>query len=70
MRIQYINQKGKEAVVYAQTFNKAEKSGKGHIAKGVNVVKQLSEKVAAFWRIVRLWKNQKNSKKCEYVAVH
>ena len=43
-----LTKKVKEAVVYAQTFNKAEKSGKGHIAKGVNAAKQLSEKAAAF----------------------
>ena len=29
-----LSKKVKEAVAYAQTFNKAEKSGKGHIAKG------------------------------------
>ena len=54
-----LTKKVKEAVVYAQTFNKAEKSGKTAFRKG-----------SGFWRIVRLWKNQKNSKKCEYVAVH
>ena len=43
-----LSKKVKEAVAYAQTFNKAEKSGKGHIAKGVNIAKQLSEKAAAF----------------------
>lgn len=51
--------KVKEAVVYAQTFNKAEKSGKGHIAKGVNVVKQLSEKVAAFGELFDFGKIKK-----------
>lgn len=44
-----LTKKVKEAVVYAQTFNKAEKSGKGHIAKGVNVVKQLSEKLKSLY---------------------
>ena len=43
-----LSKKVKEAVAYAQTFNKAEKSGKRHIAKGVNIAKQLSEKAAAF----------------------
>lgn len=43
-----LSKKVKEVVAYAQTFNKAEKSGKGHIAKGVNIAKQLSEKAAAF----------------------
>ena len=54
--------KVKEAVVYAQTFNKAEKSGKGHIAKGVNVVKQLSEKVAAFGELFDFGKIKKIAK--------
>ena len=39
-----LTKKVKEAVVYARSFNKAEKSGKGHIAKGVNAAKQLSER--------------------------
>ena len=42
-----LSKKVKEAVAYAQTFNIAEISGKGHIAKGVNIAKQLSEKAAA-----------------------
>lgn len=46
----------------AQTFNKAEKSGKGHIAKGVNVVKQLSEKVAAFGELFDFGKIKKIAK--------
>ena len=54
--------KVKEAVVYAQPFNKAEKSGKGHIAKGVNVVKQLSEKVAAFGELFDFGKIKKIAK--------
>ena len=36
-----LTKKVKEAVAYAQTFNKAEKSGKGHIAKGVNAAKRI-----------------------------
>ena len=57
-----LTKKVKEAVVYAQTFNKAEKSGKGHIAKGVNVVKQLSEKVAAFGELFDFGKIKKIAK--------
>ena len=45
-----LSKKVKEAVAYAQTFNKAEKSGKGHIAKGVNIAKQLSEKADRRYR--------------------
>lgn len=57
-----LTKKVKEAVVYAQTFNKAEKSGKGHIAKGVNVAKQLSEKVAAFGELFDFGKIKKIAK--------
>ena len=52
----------KEAVAYAQTFNKAEKSGKGHIAKGVNIAKQLSEKAAAFGELFDFGKIKKIAK--------
>lgn len=47
---------------YAQTFNKAEKSGKGHIAKGVNIAKQLSEKAAAFGELFDFGKIKKIAK--------
>ena len=51
-----------EYVAYAQTFNKAEKSGKGHIAKGVNIAKQLSEKAAAFGELFDFGKIKKIAK--------
>lgn len=54
-----LSKKVKEAVAYAQTFNKAEKSGKGHIAKGVNIAKQLSEKAAAFGELFDFGKIKK-----------
>lgn len=57
-----LTKKVKEAVVYAQTFNKAEKSGKGHIAKGVNIAKQLSEKAAAFGELFDFGKIKKIAK--------
>lgn len=57
-----LTKKVKETVVYAQTFNKAEKSGKGHIAKGVNVAKQLSEKAAAFGELFDFGKIKKIAK--------
>lgn len=56
------SEQGKEAVAYAQTFNKAEKSGKGHIAKGVNIAKQLSEKAAAFGELFDFGKIKKIAK--------
>lgn len=57
-----LSKKVKEAVAYAQTFNKAEKSGKGHIAKGVNIAKQLSEKAAAFGELFDFGKIKKIAK--------
>ena len=51
-----LSKKVKEAVAYAQTFNKAEKSGKGHIAK------QLSEKAAAFGELFDFGKIKKIAK--------
>lgn len=57
-----LTKKVKEAVVYAQTFNKAEKSGKGHIAKGVNAAKQLSEKAAAFGELFDFGRIEKLAK--------
>lgn len=57
-----LTKKVKETVVYAQTFNKAEKSGKGHIAKGVNVAKQLSETAAAFGELFDFGKIKKIAK--------
>ena len=57
-----LTKKVKETVVYAQTFNKAEKSGKGHIAKGVNIAKQLSEKAAAFGELFDFGKIKKIAK--------
>ena len=57
-----LTKKVKEAVAYAQTFNKAEKSGKGHIAKGVNIAKQLSEKAAAFGELFDFGKIKKIAK--------
>ena len=57
-----ISKKVKEAVANAQTFNKAEKSGKGHIAKGVNIAKQLSEKAAAFGELFDFGKIKKIAK--------
>ena len=57
-----LTKKVKEAVVYAQTFNKAEKSGEGHIAKGVNIAKQLSEKAAAFGELFDFGKIKKIAK--------
>lgn len=57
-----LSKKVKEAVAYAQTFNKAEKSGEGHIAKGVNIAKQLSEKAAAFGELFDFGKIKKIAK--------
>ena len=57
-----LSKKVKEAVAYAQTFNKAEKLGKGHIAKGVNIAKQLSEKAAAFGELFDFGKIKKIAK--------
>ena len=57
-----LSKKVKEAVAYAQTFNKAEKSGKGHIAKDVNIAKQLSEKAAAFGELFDFGKIKKIAK--------
>ena len=57
-----LSKKVKEAVAYAQPFNKAEKSGKGHIAKGVNIAKQLSEKAAAFGELFDFGKIKKIAK--------
>ncbi len=57
-----LSKKVKGAVAYAQTFNKAEKSGKGHIAKGVNIAKQLSEKAAAFGELFDFGKIKKIAK--------
>ena len=57
-----LSKKVKETVAYAQTFNKAEKSGKGHIAKGVNIAKQLSEKAAAFGELFDFGKIKKIAK--------
>lgn len=57
-----LSKKVTEAVAYAQTFNKAEKSGKGHIAKGVNIAKQLSEKAAAFGELFDFGKIKKIAK--------
>ena len=57
-----LSKKVKEAVAYAQTFNKAEKSWKGHIAKGVNIAKQLSEKAAAFGELFDFGKIKKIAK--------
>lgn len=57
-----LSKKVKEAVAYAQTFNKAEKAGKGHIAKGVNIAKQLSEKAAAFGELFDFGKIKKIAK--------
>lgn len=54
-----LSKKVKEAVAYAQTFNKAEKLRKGHISKGVNIAKQLSEKAAAFGELFDFGKVKK-----------
>lgn len=57
-----LTKKVKEAVAYAQTFNKAEKLKKGHISKGVNIAKQLSEKAAAFGELFDFGKVKKIAK--------
>lgn len=57
-----LTKKVKEAVVYAQTFNKAEKLRNGHISKGVNIAKQLSEKAAAFGELFDFGKVKKIAK--------
>ena len=57
-----LSKKVKEAVAYAQTFNKAEKLRKGHISKGVNIAKQLSEKAAAFGELFDFGKVKKIAK--------
>ena len=57
-----LTKKVKEAVAYAQTFNKAEKLRKGHISKGVNIAKQLSEKAAAFGELFDFGKVKKIAK--------
>ena len=57
-----LTKKVKEAVAYAQTFNKAEKLGERHIAKGVNIAKQLTEKAAAFGEMLNAGKITKIAK--------
>lgn len=57
-----LTKKVKEAVAYAQTFNKAEELKKGHISKGVNIAKQLSEKAAAFGELFDFGKVKKIAK--------
>ena len=57
-----LSKKVKEAVAYAQTFKKAEKLRKGHISKGVNIAKQLSEKAAAFGELFDFGKVKKMAK--------
>lgn len=64
-----LSKKVKEAVAYAQTFNKAEKSGKGHIAK-VSISQNSFQKRQRLLVNCLTLEKSKDSKKCEYVAVH
>lgn len=57
-----LTKKVKEAVAYAQAFNKTENAGERNIAKDVNIAKQLSERAATFGELFGFGKIKKIAK--------